>query len=114
MHSQAAVVASSLSELGMLTEDEVFKVMSLLDNMNMTRVIVTDTEARIMFDTSETEDNLGKYAAFSEIKNALNGQDERPERTGRVLFRTLGRGIHEPRRDTYKIQKHYYRRSILI
>lgn len=75
MNSQAAVVASSLSELGILTEDEVFKVMSLLDNMNMTRVIVTDTEARIMFDTSETEDNLGKYAAFSEIKNALNGQD---------------------------------------
>lgn len=75
MHNQAAVVATSLSELGRLTEDEVFKVMSLLDNMNMTRVIVTDTDARIMFDTSETEDNIGKYAVFSEIRNALNGKD---------------------------------------
>lgn len=84
MHSQAAVVASSLSELGLLTEDEVFKVMSLLDNINMTRVIVTDTEARIMFDTSETEDNLGKYAVFSEIRKALNGQD--------VFYSVLSRG----------------------
>lgn len=84
MNSQAAVVASSLSELGMLTVDEVFKVMSLLDNINMTRVIVTDTEARIMFDTSETENNLGKYAVFSEIRKALNGQD--------VFYSVLSRG----------------------
>jgi len=75
MLSQAAVVATSLSELGRLTEDEVFKVMSLLDNMNMTRVIITDTEGRIMFDTCETESKVGKYAAFSEIRNALNGKD---------------------------------------
>jgi len=75
MQNQSAIVASSLSELGILTADEVFKVMSLLDDMNMTRIIITDTKARIMYDTSETEDSVGKYAAFSEISHALNGND---------------------------------------
>lgn len=75
MEDQAGVISASLSELGTLSADEVSKAMSSLEDMNLTRIIITDTDAKILFDTSETEKNAGKYAVFSEISKALNGMD---------------------------------------
>lgn len=75
MQNQAAVVASSLSELGTLTTEEVPKVMGKLEDMNLTRIIITDPNAKILFDTAGTEESVGKYALFSEITRALDGKD---------------------------------------
>ncbi len=75
MEDQAGIISASLSEIGPLSADEVSKAMSSLEDMNLTRIIITDTDAKILFDTSETENNAGKYAIFSEISKALNGMD---------------------------------------
>ena len=74
LQNQALMIASSLAPLEELTTEGVEPVMELLDHMSLTRVMVTDRSARILYDTAE-EDTLGRYALFQEISLALQGQD---------------------------------------
>ena len=73
MQNQASVVSSSLSSLATLNSDEVEKVLSLLGDMNLTRTIITDPAARVLYDSSDNEGNVGKYALLPEITAALEG-----------------------------------------
>ena len=73
LQSQAAVVSSSLGALGTLSSDSVQQVMELLDVSGLTRVIVTDAYGKILYDNADTSADLGKYALFSEINLALEG-----------------------------------------
>lgn len=73
--NQAAVVASSLSSLPELREEDVGKIMSMLNNINVTRLVVTNERAQIIYDTSQYENNVGKYAVFAEVMTALEGKD---------------------------------------
>ncbi|MBO6011865.1 MAG: hypothetical protein J6P71_08760, partial [Oscillospiraceae bacterium] len=75
MMNQAAVVASSLSSLPELREEDVGNVMSMLHNIIVTRLVVTNEKALIIYDTSQYDKNVGKYAVFAEVMTALQGKD---------------------------------------
>ncbi len=75
VQNQASVVASALSGLGELTEDDVGLVMEQLDISALNRLIVTDEVGRILYDTTENDDTLGRYALLAEITQALQGKD---------------------------------------
>ena len=74
MQNQESVIASSLAPLGNLSADEVEKVMYLIGVMELTRIIVTDTAAMVLYDSSDNSGNVGKYAMLPEILSALNGK----------------------------------------
>ena len=74
MQNQESVIASSLAPLGNLSTDEVEKVMYLIGDMELTRIIVTDTAAMVLYDSSDNSGNVGKYAMLPEILSALNGK----------------------------------------
>jgi signal transduction histidine kinase len=74
MKSQALVMTNSLSALEVLTSDAVGKVMGLIDVMPLTRIIVTDPSGLILYDTSEEDSAVGRYALLKEINVALSGK----------------------------------------
>lgn len=73
MQSQVQVVASSLSNLEVVKIDSVRQTINTLDITGMTRIIVTDSGGRIVYDTSE--ENVGKHATLAQISLALDGKD---------------------------------------
>lgn len=74
MHSQASVMCSALATPDSLTSDTVEEVFSLLDIRNLTRVIVTDENSLVVYDTSKYDCSEGRFALFSEIARALGGE----------------------------------------
>lgn len=70
---QTAVIASSLSSLDTLTGDSVGQVMALLDVSGLERILVTDENARTVYD-SASPSAVGQYALLSEIALALGGR----------------------------------------
>ena len=74
MQNQATVVASSLSSLTTLNAEEVEKVIRLLGDLDVTRLIVADPSAAVLYDSSDNEGNVGRYALFPEITSALKGK----------------------------------------
>ncbi len=76
MLNQASLYASSLSSLNVLHAEEVGKVMDLLDDQRLSRVIVTDREQRIVYDNTDLRaDNLGALAPEEEVELALAGNN---------------------------------------
>ena len=75
LQNQASVVASSLSTLSRLTDNEVEKVMELLNDMQSNRIVVTDTDARIVYDSASAAIDGERYALFSEVARALSGMN---------------------------------------
>lgn len=73
LQTQAGVMSSALSTPDELTGDTVMEVMSFLDLRSLTRVIVTDGNAKILYDTAEMGSGVGNFAMFSEIGRALSG-----------------------------------------
>ena len=74
MLSQSSVMASSLSALESLGQENVGQVMELIDVNAFDRVMVTDETGRILYDTAQTENAAGKYALFPELTRALAGE----------------------------------------
>lgn len=74
LQTQAGVISSSLSAADRLTSDTVEEVMGLIDVRSLTRIIVTDQRAKILFDTAELDSGVGSYALFPEIAAALQGK----------------------------------------
>ena len=74
LQNQAGVMSSALSTPDKLTSDTVLEVMNLLDLRSLTRVIVTDENAQILYDSAQLGPGVGSYALFSEISRALNGE----------------------------------------
>ncbi len=72
--SQATVLSSSLGALEQLTVDGVSQAMLLLDTTESTRVIVTDTTAQILYDSSNSSASEGAFALYSEISLALDSK----------------------------------------
>ena len=75
VQNQASVVSSALSSLGTLSGDEVEQVMNQLDVSGLNRLIVTDEAGLILYDTTENEDSVGRYALLMETAQALQGKD---------------------------------------
>lgn len=74
LSGQATVISSTLSALESMTQESVAQVMELLDVTALSRVIVTDSSAQILYDTSPTNASVGSYALFSEVSRALGGK----------------------------------------
>lgn len=74
MTNQASTMSSSLSALNRLTTESTTQVVELLGVSAYSRVIVTDDEGMILYDSSQVNPCVGKYALFSEIYSALEGK----------------------------------------
>ena len=92
LKSQAAVMASALMELELLTSDQVERVMTMLDSSGLTRVVVTDPAGLILYDSTQPREKRGetaetapvqeepeepqyRYALYQEVVLALGGND---------------------------------------
>ena len=74
LQNQAGVMSSALSAPENLTSDTVPEVMGQLDLRSLTRVIVTDENAKILYDTAQFDPGVGRTAMLSEIYRALGGE----------------------------------------
>ncbi len=74
--SSVKVIESALSGLSTLTEGNVEKALSGLEETGVSRVLVTDTAGRVLYDTRQQESARGQYAFYTEIAKALSGSDE--------------------------------------
>ena len=75
LQNQATVISSALSDLEALSNENVERVIELLDLGEMTRIIVTDQSALTLYDTDDMELTLNHYVLFPEITRALLGYD---------------------------------------
>ena len=84
MKSQTAVISSALMELESLSAEQVERVMNMLDNTGLARVLVTDPAGMILYDSltqdSQTQEQslsepLYHYALIQDVVLALQGND---------------------------------------
>ena len=75
MAGSVKVVESALSGLEELTEDNVAQAMSGMKETGVSRILITDTAGRILYDTRESGGAVGLYAVYTEIVQALAGND---------------------------------------
>lgn len=73
LQSQTAVMASAMAGLEELSSEGVEQVMKQLDDMGMTRILVTDAAGMILYDTLEGGGTLYQYALVREVADALEG-----------------------------------------
>ena len=75
LSSSVKVIESSLSGLSALTEANVEKALLGLEETGVSRVMVTDTAGRVLYDSRQQENARGQYAFYTEIARALGGND---------------------------------------
>lgn len=71
--SQASVMSSSLSALERLSTDGVEQVMGLIDVGEFDRVVVTDGDGIVLYDTDKRQNALGAVCTFEQVSTALYG-----------------------------------------
>ena len=74
MINQASVMASSLSALEELDAANVQQVMELVDVNAFDRVLVSDADGLVLYDTADSGGAAGRYALFPELVRALKGE----------------------------------------
>ena len=67
------VIESALSGLDHLTEENVRQALTVAEETGVSRVLVTDTSGRILYDSRQTGSDVGLYAFYTEIVEALRG-----------------------------------------
>ena len=72
---RAQMVASSFSGSEALTRESVGQVMSLLEDVESTRVLITDNEGICLYDSSTRFHAVGSVVLFPELVSALSGND---------------------------------------
>ena len=74
MVERCLIASADLSELEVLNNAAVGTAVKQIGSAKATRIIVTDTSAKIIFDTV-SNDTFGNYALFPEILNALDNNN---------------------------------------
>lgn len=69
------VVTSSFSGVDTLTQETVAQIISVIGDMNVTRLIVTDSAGCALYDSVPGQNAQGKLVLFEQIVQALNGND---------------------------------------
>lgn len=69
------LVVSSFGGVDSLTKETAEQVMAVLGEMNVSRIIITDAYARVLYDSSQTRDATGNTVLFEEVVLALQGED---------------------------------------
>ena len=72
MQNQAQVMSSSLSTIEPFNKDNVRQVMGIIDVMPLSRILITDSAGQILYDTSATSVDTGRYALLPEVYGALS------------------------------------------
>ena len=75
LRSTAKVIESALMGLEKLTKENVATALEGLDESGADRVMVTDETGRVLYDTREGGNAIGKYALYSVLTVALRGDD---------------------------------------
>ena len=75
MKSAVKIIEASLGGLKQLDEENVTRALSSVRETGASRVLVTDTAGRILYDTREENGAVGLYAFYTEIVQALEGND---------------------------------------
>ena len=75
LKQQALVVSSTLAVSETLTREGVEQTMTLLEEAQGTRVLVTDASGLILYDSSTLDNRVGGYALTGEVAAALRGHD---------------------------------------
>ena len=75
VQSSVSVMVHSLSGLDELNEENVAAAMAVVEETGMSRVLVTDSAGRVLYDTRETGSAVGNYVLYTEIVQALLGND---------------------------------------
>ena len=68
------VVTSSFSGVDALTQETAEQIISVIGDMNVTRLIVTDSEGLAVYDSASENNIRGKYVLYPELVRALDGQ----------------------------------------
>lgn len=75
LQNSVSVMVYSLSGLDQLTEENVAAAMAVVEETNLSRILVTNAAGRILYDTRETGAAVGEYGLYTEIVQALLGND---------------------------------------
>ena len=75
MQSSVSVMVYSLSGLDKLNEENVAAAMAVVEETGLSRILVTDSAGKVLYDTRETGSAVGRYALYTEIVQALLGND---------------------------------------
>jgi len=75
LQSSVSVMVTALSGLEELSEENVAGAMTLVEQTGISRILVTDASGRVLYDTRETDGAIGRYAFYTEVVQALRGED---------------------------------------
>ncbi|WP_295580352.1 cell wall metabolism sensor histidine kinase WalK [uncultured Oscillibacter sp.] len=75
LQSSVSVMVYSLSGLDRLTEENVAEAMAVVEETGLSRILVTDGAGLVLYDTRETGGAVGEYTFYTEIVQALLGND---------------------------------------
>ena len=75
MQSSVSVMVYSLSGLDRLNEENVAAAMAVVEETGLSRILVTDGAGKVLYDSRETGSAVGNYVLYSEIVQALMGND---------------------------------------
>ena len=75
LQSTVSVMVYSLSGLDRLNEENVAQAMAVVEETGLSRMLVTDPFGKVLYDTRETGSAVGDYAFYTEIVQALTGND---------------------------------------
>ena len=75
LQNSVSVMVYSLSGLDRLTEENVTTAMAVVEETGISRILVTDDVGKVLYDTRETGSAVGEYAVYTEIVQALLGND---------------------------------------
>ncbi len=76
LQSQANVMASALAGPKGLNQEGAQRVMDVLGDAGLRRVLITDSAGLVLYDNLPNGGAVGKYALLYEITSALSGHDE--------------------------------------
>ncbi|MGN0985877.1 MAG: sensor histidine kinase [Candidatus Enterenecus sp.] len=72
---QALTIGSAIAVSETLTVESVEQAMAVLEDLQVTRVLVTDASGLILYDSSTLDNRRGDYALMGEVVAALRGED---------------------------------------
>ena len=75
LQNSVSVMVYSLSGLDRLTEENVTTTMAVVEETGISRILVTDDMGKVLYDTRETGSAVGEYAIYTEVVQALLGND---------------------------------------
>ena len=75
VQDKVQVVASSFETAESLSADTVDQVISVLGDINVSRLLITDAEGRVLYDSSAQRSAVGQYALLEAVSQALGGND---------------------------------------